>query len=269
MNRAVGPARGVLRDGVGAGTFHHARHAVADDLADRVAHVWIVRWSVPAAAPVVRQTLPHPNVHLVFEGRQARVHGVHAARFSRTLAGEGGVVGIKVRSGAFAAALGAPVSRLRGRTVDLVALWPDADAIAASLQAHHGDDAAQVACLEPLLRARLPPLSGDAALAAMLVEAIEADPTLLRMDQLAAHVGLSARALQRLFATHVGVGPKWVINRYRLHEALERVHAGAVPDWAELAFALGYHDQAHFVRDFSRLVGVSPGRYAARVGAQG
>lgn len=27
--------------------------------------------------------------------------------------------------------------------------------------------------------------------------------------------------LQRLFAEYVGVSPKWVIERYRMHEALE------------------------------------------------
>ena len=70
------------------------------------------------------------------------------------------------------------------------------------------------------------------------------------------------RALQRLFREYVGVSPKWVINRYRLHEALEQIAAGGAIDWSALALDLGYFDQAHFIRDFRRLVGVSPGAYA-------
>ncbi|MBZ9638723.1 helix-turn-helix domain-containing protein, partial [Streptomyces sp. PSKA30] len=77
--------------------------------------------------------------------------------------------------------------------------------------------------------------------------------------------GLSVRALQRLFSTYVGVSPKWVILRYRIHEALE--HAGTHTDinWATLATDLGYADQAHLVRDFTATVGVSPTAYAQGV----
>ncbi|HJU40524.1 MAG TPA: helix-turn-helix domain-containing protein, partial [Tahibacter sp.] len=68
--------------------------------------------------------------------------------------------------------------------------------------------------------------------------------------------------LQRLFGDYVGASPKWVINRYRLHEAVERLAAGDAVDWADLALELGYFDQAHFNRDFKRLVGRAPGAFA-------
>jgi AraC-like DNA-binding protein len=55
---------------------------------------------------------------------------------------------------------------------------------------------------------------------------------------------------------------KWVINRYRLHEALERLHMGASVNWTDLALELGYFDQSHFIRDFRSLVGYSPVQYA-------
>jgi len=70
------------------------------------------------------------------------------------------------------------------------------------------------------------------------------------------------RALQRLFSDYVGASPKWVINRYRLHEAIARVQAGHPVAWAALAQDLGYFDQAHFIADFRRLVGVTPAEYA-------
>jgi AraC-like DNA-binding protein len=65
------------------------------------------------------------------------------------------------------------------------------------------------------------------------------------------------RGLQRLFREYVGVSPKWVIQRYRLFEAAERLSAGEVDD-AQLARELGYFDQAHFIRDFKAVVGRSP-----------
>jgi AraC-like DNA-binding protein len=73
--------------------------------------------------------------------------------------------------------------------------------------------------------------------------------------------GLGVRALQRLFREYVGVTPKWVIQRYRLFEAAERLSAGDA-DGAVLAHALGYFDQAHFIRDFKAMVGKPPLAFA-------
>jgi AraC-like DNA-binding protein len=75
------------------------------------------------------------------------------------------------------------------------------------------------------------------------------------------------RALQRLFSTQVGVSPKWVILRYRIHEALEQAGTRSDVDWAALAADLGYADQAHLVRDFTTTVGVPPTAYAAEARA--
>jgi AraC-like DNA-binding protein len=96
------------------------------------------------------------------------------------------------------------------------------------------------------------------------VRTVADDPGITRVEGLAERLALSVRRLQRLFERYVGVGPKRVIRRYRLHEAAQRVAQGADQNWAELASDLGYSDQAHFTRDFSALVGTSPARYAKR-----
>lgn len=67
----------------------------------------------------------------------------------------------------------------------------------------------------------------------------------------------------RLFAAYVGIGPKWVLPRYRLHEAVEQLQAQNEVDWSPLALELGYYDQAHFARDFRSLVGRTPAQYDA------
>ncbi len=54
-----------------------------------------------------------------------------------------------------------------------------------------------------------------------------------------------------------------MIRRYRLHEAIERTTDGP-PDWAGLAAELGYADQAHLIRDFTTITGISPGTYSPR-----
>jgi AraC-like DNA-binding protein len=123
---------------------------------------------------------------------------------------------------------------------------------------------ATVQLVEELLRARLPEPDPLAEQAAAIVARIQAEPQLTRVDALARSAGLGVRRLQRLFAEYVGLGPKWVIRRYRLHEVSERLAAGVHIDWVRLAGELGYADQAHFIRDFTAMVGESPTRYAER-----
>ena len=56
--------------------------------------------------------------------------------------------------------------------------------------------------------------------------------------------------------------PKWVLKRYRLHEAAARLADDPGGSWAEVAADLGYFDQSHFIRDFTRAVGLTPTAYA-------
>ena len=72
------------------------------------------------------------------------------------------------------------------------------------------------------------------------------------------------RTLERRFRRLVGVSPKWVVKRYRLIEAAERLREDPGASIARLAAELGYFDQPHFVRDFKALVGEPPGRYKRR-----
>ena len=98
------------------------------------------------------------------------------------------------------------------------------------------------------------------ATAGRLVALVAGDGELLRVGQLVERAGATPRALQRLFRDYVGASPKWVVQRYRLIEAAERLAAGVV-DGAALAHDLGYADQAHFTHDFRTVTGMTPGEY--------
>jgi AraC-like DNA-binding protein len=163
------------------------------------------------------------------------------------------VFGAAFRPGCFRPFLGRPVSTITDRTLPAHAIF---DGLPSE---------ATTETVDVFLRAHLPEPDPTAQTAADLVERIATTPGLTRVDALAAEAGLSMRRLQRLFAEYVGVGPKWVIRRYRLHEITARLAAdGQVVDWSVLAADLGYADQAHLTRDFTQLVGEPPTRYAER-----
>lgn len=242
------------------------RLAPAAALAGLVEHYWFIDWDLDA--PYEQHVVGHPSVNLVVMRATAddpvtsEVAGVGRELFSIKLAGRGWVRGAQFRPGGFRAFAARSPADLTDRRVPLTRVLPVDDP--APRVAAAGTDAAAAAVLDELLL-ELRPEPAEATLRAMeLVDRVRHDRTVRRVEELAALAGLSTRSLQRLFVEHVGVGPKWVILRYRIQEAIERASAGV--DWAEVAADLGYSDQAHLVRDFTATIGVPPAAYAATAG---
>ncbi len=237
------------------------RHLPEPPLDAFVEHFWSVAWDLPA--PKTVETLPHPCVHLVIEEGRSGLGGPSSTRFVRLLEGRGRVLGIKFHPGCFRPFWTGPVSGLADRVLPLgEAFGPEGATLEASVLRCGDDVAAAIALGEAFLLRRLPPPHPQAQEARAIVALILEDPSLMRAEAVAARAGLGLRALQRLFSDCVGVSPKWVIQRYRLHEAMARLEAGEAEDLAGLAIALGYCDQAHFNRDFKALLGRTPASYA-------
>jgi AraC-like DNA-binding protein len=97
-----------------------------------------------------------------------------------------------------------------------------------------------------------------------LIDDMLRDRTLMRVAQLEQRHAIDRRRLQRLFASYIGVGPKWVLARYRMHDVITALDDGYDGTLVDLAVEYGWYDQAHFNRDFVGLIGVTPGAYRAR-----
>ncbi|MBV9879346.1 MAG: AraC family transcriptional regulator [Gemmatirosa sp.] len=262
---APGPPRGILHPDAHADGGGHERLAPSDGLRGLVEHYWFVWWDLRGQPPRVAETLPHPSVHVVARDGAVRVLGVVRGRFTTTLSDMGRVVGIKFRPGAFAPFLGRAVTTLSDRSLPLVDVF---GADAAALEAIMLDDAPRprlAARIDAFLTAHRPPPDAQVDVVADVVAAIMADRAITKVEHVAERTGLGVRTLQRLFRHYVGVTPKWVIQRYRLHEAAERLRAGDGAPLATLALELGYADQAHFINDFRRVVGATPASYMKRV----
>lgn len=238
----------------------------AEPLRPYVEHYWLIDWDL--TEPYVSHVLPHPAVHIVFQQFEGtdpfvEIAGIPHGLFTQKLEGRGRVCGIKFRPGAFrAVAPEHPVTEWTGLRIRQPEVFPDTDPATILTPA---DESARIAALDAFLLALGPRPDPRAELATALADRIRTDRTIRRVTDFAHAAGMSVRLLQRLFAAYVGVGPKWVILRYRIHEALERAETEEPVDWAGLAADLGYADQAHLVRDFTATVGVSPTAYAQGV----
>lgn len=244
----------------------HWSAAPAPELAWCVERYWAAEWDYRDQLPYQQLMLPYPNVHLSFRGdAPALVRGVARRYVVRELVGAERVFGVAFRPGCFRPFLGAPVRTITDRSIDAREVFgPDLPlpAVAAAPDAQ-----AQRQLVERFLRAYAPPPDPAAEQAARIVASIAAEPELTRVDDLAGRLGTSVRRVQRQFAEYVGVGPKWVIRRYRLREVTDRMAAGGEIDWARLAVELGYADQAHLTRDFTAMLGESPTAYMRRYSA--
>lgn len=263
-------ARGVLHPHEGGRRFHLGRVTPSPEVATVIAYHWSVRWDA-GQVPHTQDVLSHPNVHVVTElhesdgrgdGPVAQVHGVVRGTFRRELVGRGRVHGVKFRAGTFRPLLGTDVATITGQVVPAGdVLGPGWTAVAAEAIAADDDETA-ARTLEAAILDRLPHPDLVGCEIADLVERVEADRSLTRADQVAELAGVTVRTLQRSFARYVGVGPKWVVRRFRLHEAAARLASGQPIDLATLAAELGYSDQAHLTNDFRAAVGAGPASYA-------
>jgi len=265
----------------GAGVLHPerldnaatlTRQACNPALARWVEWYWRLTWDLPSGTGYTSHTLPHPTSNLSVELGSTRrevgadpvvLTGVVTRRFDVTLTGSGLVVAAKFRPGGLTALTGASARPLRDRVIPARSVFPHA-ALGPLYELHEatatsdGITALDLALLAVSNGAPEDPRY-DRVLA--IVADLLADRSLTQVGQLEQRYGLSTRSLQRLFLHYLGVSPKWVILRYRIHDAVTDLDAGYAGPLADLAASLGWYDQAHFIRDFTALVGQTPGDY--------
>lgn len=247
---------------------HFRRREPTPPLRPYLEHYWLIDWDLPQ--PYASHVVPHPSVNIVFQkyaGQDpfSEVAGIGLELFTQKLEGRGRVCGIQFRPGGFRPfAPARPVTSLTGQRIRLPEVLPDSTGAVEDVLTPDDEDA-RVAALDAFLLSLNPQPDPQADLAMALVDHIRADRTIRQVGDFAHAQGMTVRGLQRLFAAYVGVGPKWIILRYRIHEALEQAEASDTVDWAGLAADLGYADQAHLVRDFTSTVGVPPTAYARGV----
>ncbi len=267
---SFGDVKGILHPQEQARHRELDRFTASPQVGRYVEWYWAVRWDLRGRPPYVAEVLPHPSVNVTFEQSETRtgafVNGVCTTKFTRELTGRGWTFGIKFWAGGFGAFTGIDVGSFRDDVLPLSEVFDDAERLT-DLVMSAPDDVRRRAVVEAFLSERLDrPDGGDDPsyrLVLDIVTAMVTDRELTRVDQVTERFDVPIRTLQRLFRRYVGVGPKWVLRRYRLHDGADLLARGRTEELAALAVDLGYFDQAHFSREFSESVGMAPLEYAA------
>ena len=132
--------------------------------------------------------------------------------------------------------------------------------LARALAQSDGDFAEGLAVIEAHMEA-LVPEDVPAAEAITRINAALVDPELATVADLAERIGMNVRSLERLSRRAFGFTPKLLMRRQRFLRSLAQFMLDPSLKWLR-TLDYQYHDQAHFVRDFKRFMGMSPSAYA-------
>ena len=226
-----------------------------------VAAYWCIEYGESEAGGTHR-VLPDGCADLICDFAGEALHAYWVGTMTRAVLVPGGAArrlfGIRFASGGLFPLLGVPLNLLTDSVVELDALqarhWhPPLEAWRAAK-----DFRARCALADASLMAALSRSTED-GITALLHGLRHADvlPTVAGLSQ---RTGLGVRSLQRRFMESLGVSPRQHLRYLRFERArqlLETRQSRTV----EVALAAGYSDQAHFVREFVRFAGVTPGRW--------
>lgn len=104
--------------------------------------------------------------------------------------------------------------------------------------------------------------------AAFVWSAIQKSRGMVRIDRLTDDLGWSRKRLAAHARDAFGMTPKRLARVARFQHATQLTRIAPRPDWARIAAACGYSNQAHLVRDFNAFAGETPERWFFRTGLQ-
>ena len=227
---------------------------------------------VPSVAPGRAHThrvLPDNCVDILWQdgGRPAFAVGMMSTAIQVASAGPVSTVAVRFKPGAAGAFLATPLHSLTDQRAGIDLLWgrADADRLADALWTNELTDRSRLALIETQLLRRLRAIDPAAAPGEALIRralgVLDASGGGVRIDELAARLGVSRQHLAAQFRTRVGLSPKLYARICRFRRATAALKAAPAPDWAQLALACGYFDQSHLIHDFQEFAGSAPERF--------
>ena len=193
--------------------------------------------------------------------------GAHSEFFVIDTAGQAATIGVHFKPGGAFPFFQATAHELRDAHVSLDELW---GAGAASLLRERlieaGTPEQSFRILVQSLMARAArPLARHPAVAFALSE-FRTVPHTRTVSDVARQTGFSRRRFIQLFSEEVGLAPKMFCRIRRFQRVLRLIDEVRRVEWADIASACGYFDQAHFIRDFRAFCGLNPSAYLTHRG---
>lgn len=218
------------------------------------------------AAP--RVSIPRPEIQLVArfgpaarDGLDVHLLGARQQVHRKLILGGQCVVGARLRLGMCERAFGVPACAVAGRTVAIDDLWDAGAARRLCDRLADARDGAEAAVIvEHAIAARIAALAAPDRHARLVTHAADR-LTSGSVRDVAAGLGMSERHLRRVFLETVGLSPKAFARVARFRRAVRAAREGRDINWAGIAAATGFCDQAHLIDEFRAIAGATPAAF--------
>lgn len=172
-------------------------------------------------------------------------------------------MGVVFRPGGVHAFLGTPADAFHNKNVSLDSIWGSVIRSLRDRLRDANDPAEKFRVLEVALLEHLNERLQLNTAVRYALEEFARTPQIPKVRELAHAAGLSRRRFSQLFREQIGLTPKLYCRLQRFQNTLKLIASGASVDWAQLALAAGYCDQAHLAHEFRDFSEVSPSAYLA------
>ncbi|HEY7387160.1 MAG TPA: helix-turn-helix domain-containing protein [Bryobacteraceae bacterium] len=173
----------------------------------------------------------------------------------------GAVVGVLFRPGGGRGIFNFSADELSNETVPLHLLWGSAADNLCDLMRETTCPNARLQILEDALTRRMRAQAILHPAVGYGLQEFQQVPHMERILKVVKDAGLSRRRFSQLFREQVGLTPKLYCRLRRFHWVLDRVSSGIGVEWADVAVAAGYSDQAHLTHEFREFSGFSPAAF--------
>ncbi|MBQ4860426.1 helix-turn-helix transcriptional regulator [Pseudoalteromonas sp. MMG013] len=256
LNTHSKPSSGVYHANKSTLNYNLKKYQPSENLKRLVDCYWFVSWQLECGATWIQRNLPSPNMHLIFDQQSLYCTGVMTHAYETPLQGSKTLIGVKFRVGALNTILPYPHQELQNLHFNSGFLFDECQS-----DALHNTENHQL-CITTLnqLLSHLPQPDNSQEKMNRTWQILANNPTINTVDQWAKQSQLSVRTLQRLCIKHIGLAPKWLLRKQRCIHALQLLEEEKV-DIYDVITLLGLTDQAHLIKEFKKILGLTPNQY--------
>jgi AraC-like DNA-binding protein len=231
----------------------------ADSLASYVEKLWYCGQYQVAHSK--ERVLPSGRFQLVIDLAESSapplVVGMRSECTVIETAGLQSMIGVVFRPGGTLPFLGWSAGEFYNQEVSLDLIWGTAATCLRDRLRGTRTTSARFRLLEAALLQAMQPVRLHTAVQYALGE-FQRAPHIRSVLDVTREAGLSRRRFAQLFREQVGLTPKLYCRLRRFQQVVRKLATGAPVDFADVALAGGYCDQAHLANDFRAFSGISP-----------
>jgi len=234
---------------------------------------WQIRSNLASSCPSIELLHPdgglgmilnfgHP---LIYEEKEICVSGfmdgIHTRTRRLTMAGHVDAIGIRFKPGGAALFFSVPIAEIGNLNLDLNELALEQFLELCQEYNEANPDGNILNFVDGALQKLLTEPRSSELLVQAVMNRIESTGGVAPISNVIEDIGRSCRQVERLFKGYVGMTPKQYARIVRVKNARQRLKNRSTQSCTEIGLLSGFYDQAHFIREFQSIIGLSPMEY--------